>query len=1125
MQAIRQWLERLGLAHYAEIFEGNDVDLDILPSLTEEDLHRLGVSLGDRKRILRALQDPDPRHTYNGHLAPSFVPGIESLTVQGERRQVTVLFCDLVGSTALSATRDPEEYRSILERYHDTCIASVRRFEGFVAQIQGDGVLAYFGYPLAHENEADRAVRAGLSIVGALATQESGLDQPLQVRIGIASGLVVVSHILAPDKRAVGETPNLAARLQTIALPNEVLVGDSTRLLAGGGFEYEDRGVHALKGIALPIQTWGVLRESSAASRFEAATRGSITPMVGRAQEIGLLLNRWERSRSADGQVVLLQGEAGIGKSRMLQAFRERLGGKVEAALQYQCSPYFTNSAFYPIADHLGRALKFERDDDADQKLDKLERYLLGSMARGLTDCGLLARALAIACDERYGRVEITPQRQKDETIALMVELIAEVAERHATVVLFEDLHWADPTTLEVLAALVDRTEQLPLLVLTTCRPEYESSWKARSHVTLVPLSRLSRTQGASIVLRVAGSKPLPSDLVSLIVDKTDGVPLFLEELTKTVLESAMVVDLGDRYDYTGELNRMGVPATLRDSLMTRLDRLIPVKEIAQIGACLGREFSYELVRAISPMDEVQLGEALEKLADAELVSRRGTPPEAVYTFKHALVQDAAYDSLLKSRRQSLHAEIARILEIRFPSIRDTRPELIAHHYTAAAMAEQAVGYWKRAGELAHTRIALHEAIAHLEHGLEVALTLPPSQIRDRHELELRGQLGMAWIALQGWAYPAVAEHLKPAYALEEALTPGQHSLRVLWGLWVYALALGRTRDSLAVAEELLAQGRNKGEEEMLQAGLWAVVTTHYWLGEFEKSIEYADAILERYDPIRHHALADALNHDPKTVALQYKAASQGLLGYADTAAVTMKATLEHARNRGHSFDHAWALFFAIYQFHGIQQDPVAIDLLLAEFEPLVRDQRLLAFEHLLGPFCRAIRHMIDGSSKDADRILDQLIPKLAAAGLEVVTAEARTLQARCAILLHEPERALVLLEDVLNVILQPGGETLYFQAEVLRVRGQALEEMGRLDEAGAVFQSAIDQARSQKSKWWELRAATSLARLWQKQHRRKAALELLTPVHGWFIEGHSSRDLCEATALLAELGQTSSAA
>jgi class 3 adenylate cyclase/tetratricopeptide (TPR) repeat protein len=1117
MQPIRQWLETLGLARYAVAFEANDVDLDILPTLTEDDLRGLGLSLGDRKRVLRAIHQTTGLQKRTGRSE-----SIESLTAQGERRQVTVLYCDLVGSTALSGAYDPEEYRAILSRYHETCIAAIERFEGYVAQIQGDGVLAYFGYPLAHEGEPERAIRAGLGIVDALDALARQGTEPLQARIGISSGLVVVSHILAADKSAVGETPNLAARLQTVAAANEVLIAERTRLLAGGSFEYEDRGVHVLKGIAELTRAWKVLGPSNAASRFEAATRGSLRPMVGREQEVRLMINRWEQACSGEGQAILLSGEPGIGKSRMVQAFREALGGNVERLLQFQCSPYHLNSALHPLTDHLERVIGFGRDDTTEAQLDKLERYLSqqrpGANSPSKTDCRLLANALSISCSERYGKSRSSPQRQKGDTIRLLVELVGDMATRQGRAVLFEDVHWADPTTQEVLAALIDRAEKRPLMLLVTFRPEFEPPWTWRAHVTSMSLGRLSRTQGASIVVHIAGSKPLSAETVRQIVDKTDGVPLFLEELTKAVLESSPAASERDRQSSPASPGRFDIPSTLRDSLMARLDRLIPVKEIAQIGACLGREFSHEMIRAISRMEVGQLDRALDKLVESELVFRRGPPSDAVYVFKHALVQDAAYDSLLRSRRQALHADIASVLAERFPAIRDTQPELLAHHYTAAEMPEQAIAYWKRAGELAHTRIALQEAIAHLERGLSITLTLSPSPMRDRHELELRAQLGMAWIALQGWAYPAVGEHLKPAYALENTVTPGQHSLRVLWGLWVYPLALGRTRDSLPVAEELLVEGRSSGDQQMLQAGLWAVVTTHYWLGEFEKSIQYADRILESYDLVAHRSLADALNHDPKTVALQYKAASQGLLGYPDSASATMRATLQHARARGHAFDLAWALFFAMYQLHIVQRGTEEIDRLLAEFEPLVRDQHLLAFEHLLGPFCRASRDLIRGSAKEADSAMQKLAPRLADAGLYVVVAEAHIVQAKCALLLREPDRALSIVDEVLTFINQPGGDTRYLHVEVLRVGGEALVALDRATEAEAAFRNAIDVARKQNARWWELRASVSLARFLRGLQRRNEARQALMPVYRCFNEGRDTSDLRDAAALLAEL-------
>lgn len=1118
MRSVRLWLETVGLEQYAEAFERNDVDLDVLRDLNEDDLHRLGVSLGHRKRILRAMQEP----TSAPRAPPSLVAGhaslIESTTAEGERRQVTVLFCDLVGSTELSNALDPEIYRGLLSRYHQIAIRGIQRFEGYVAQIQGDGIVAYFGYPLAHEAEADRAVRAALQVIEALRTDGVAGAERLRVRIGIASGLVVVSHVLAPDKSAVGETPNLAYRLQVLAQPGEVMVSERTRVLAAGGFDYEDRGLHALKGIVGQTRAYRVRGMSTAASRFEAATRGQLTPMVGREQEAGLLLDRWSLSRAGEGQVVLLQGEAGIGKSRMLRAFRERVGEELQLALQYQCSPYYTNSAFYPIVDHLERMLRFQRDDGAEEKLEKLESYLIGSVGRSGTDCNLLARALAIPCEARYGALQMTPQRQKEDTIALLVDLVATVASRLPTVVLFEDVHWADPTSVEVLGALIDRAEKLPLLVLLTYRPEFQPPWLSRAHVTPIALTRLSRAQGASIVLRVSQDKPLPGDLVTQIVDKTDGVPLFLEELTKAVLESEMLVDLGDRWDYSGKLEKLAIPSTLRDSLMARLDRLIPVKEIAQIGAVLGRQFSYELVCAVSPMSPAELDAALDKLTASELVFRRGDPPNVIYTFKHALVQDAAYDSLLKSSRQALHAQIAQAIEQRFPDKASTEPELLAHHYTEAKLLAAAIPYWQKAGELAQERVALQEAIGYFQRGLSFAQELPASRERDAHELQFRALLGMAWLGLQGWGHPAVAENLQHAYALEDVLTPGQHSLRVLWGLWVYPLATGRPRQSLPMAEQLLHQARLRDDELMLHAGLWALATTHYWLANYQKSIDSADSILDRYDSVRHRTLADALSHDPKTVALQYKASSLHALGYADQAAAMMQATLEHSRARGHAFDHVWALYFAMAQLHALRRDAGAIARLLADYERRARAQRLVMFEQTLGPYCRAMAERFSGHPAEAGERMRELSSAMQAAGLNNVLAEMKIQRAECALETQDPMAALTLVEEVLAQITQPGWELGYLHPELLRVRALGLQLIGKLDEAETSFQSALELARSQRARWWELRAATYYAEFLQQDNRREAARAVLQPIYDWFTEGRETYDLRHAAQRLREL-------
>jgi class 3 adenylate cyclase len=1112
VQSIGQWLASIGLEQHAELFERNDVDLEILRDLSDEDLRGLGLSLGHRKRILRALLGDEP------HLPAVTQPSlIESATAEGERRQVTVLFCDLVGSTGLSNALDPEVYRGLLSRYHETVIRAIQRFDGYVAQIQGDGVVAYFGYPLAHEGEADRALRAALEVLEALRVSSTVAAEPLQVRLGIASGLVVVSHILAPDKSAVGETPNLAHRLQALAQPGEVMVSERTRALAGGGFDYEDRGLHALKGIAGQTRAWRVRGVSSAASRFEAATRGWLTPMVGREQEVGLLLDRWTLSRTGEGQVVLLQGEPGIGKSRMLRAFRERVGPELELALQYQCSPYYTNSAFYPIVDHLERALGFTREDSAEDRLDKLERYLIGEFGRGRTECNLLGRALAIACEARYGALEMSPQRQKDDTIALLVDLVAELARRQAAVVLFEDVHWADPSSMEVLGALIDRTQSLPLLVLLTYRPEFEPAWLSRPHVSPIALTRLSRAQGASIVLRVANDKPLPGELVTQIVDKTDGVPLFLEELTKAVLESDMLIDAGDRYDYSGKVEKLAIPNTLRDSLMARLDRLIPVKEIAQIGAVLGREFSYELVAAVSPMSEGQLDEALDKLSASGLVFRRGNPPNAIYTFKHALVQDAAYDSLLRSKRQALHAQIARAIEQRFPDKVNSEPELLAHPYTEAGLLAVAIPYWQKAGELAQSRVAVAEAIKHYQHGLDVTLRLSPSAERETFELRLRALLGVALVELYGYTHPDVETNMQAALQLVHARDEGDYTLRVLWGMWVYRLCAGQIEESLSWAERLPRTADERDSESIRLAGHWAACDSHYFLGNFDQAIEHADGILSLYDARRDAHIADLINHDPKTIALAYRAGAQWRRGLPDQAYESARSAIAHSRQRKHVFDFCWVLTFLSHTFFTDARDAQAMASALDEAEVVAAEQKLAFFTDVYCPLSRACWLFRSDRLVEAVERFGEVTPIWEGAGLAVGLPHFKALHAEALLRLGRRDEALEIVNGALMQIERPAWGERHSLSELLRVKACVLQQADT-GEADNAFQQALRVAREQNGRSLELRAAVSYARSLTRRERAGEAVAILQPVYDWFTEGHDTKDLKEAAAVLGEL-------
>jgi class 3 adenylate cyclase/tetratricopeptide (TPR) repeat protein len=900
MTPFRTWLAENGLGRYDAVFAANEIDFDVIRSLTDADLRELGIALGDRKRLLQAVARLDGGRAGEA-VAPVAAAG-GAVSPGGERRQLTVMFCDLVGSTALGERLDPEELGKLLHAYRTLCGDVIARYDGFVARYVGDGILTYFGWPAAHEEDGERAVRAALEIVHTVKRASSTED--LSVRIGIATGPVVVGEQAGTgdqSKLAVGSTPNLAARLQGLAVAGQIVIATSTRRLAGNAFELSDLGEHELKGIAEPVHAWRVERALVTESRFDASHGvGALTPLVGRDEELDLLVRRWSQTRDGEGQVVLLSGEPGIGKSRILSALRERLDVKGVQALRFQCSPYYVNSAFWPIIDNFERTLKFTRDETTNAKLDKLEALIVMRYGRPLADVRFVASILSIPCEERYGALPMTPQKHKDETLRTLVDLTEAAARRQPSVMLFEDAHWADPTTLEVLDLLIDRVRTIPLLVVLTHRPEFQSRWSAQGHVGALNLSKLTRTQSAAMVSALAGGKPLPAGLLEQILTRTDGVPLFVEELTKSILESGELQEAGDHYEYAGSARAVTIPATLRDSLMARLDRFMPVKEIAQIGAAIGREFSYELIVAVSPMPQAQVEDSLARLSESGLAFRRGAPPDAIYTFKHALVQDAAYDSLLKSRRQELHGKIARVIEARFPHIKTTEPEVLAHHLTEAGLTEAAIPLWQAAGELASKRMALAEAIAHLNRGLGLVSAFPRSSERDSSELGLRIRLGPAWMALKGWASPEIWTSLHPALALAKSLKRYDALLPIFWGLAMNVFNQGRVAESLPWAEQMLDIANSTGDADLLIVGHALACSCYRWAGEFTKVREHLDKVMDLYDDEKHRHLADILYHDPKTLAGVFGSINAWILGFPDQALRLSDETETHARRRGH---------------------------------------------------------------------------------------------------------------------------------------------------------------------------------------------------------------------------------
>ena len=754
MTGIAQWLASIGLERYTERFVGNAIDGDVLAELTEDDLEKLGIPLGDRKRLIKAIRasladSPDAVITSG---AREDTQSGQPRAVAAERRHLTVMICDLVGSTALSARLDPEEMGAVMDAYHAACARIVRAYDGFIGDFRGDGILAYFGYPRAHEDDAERTVRAALDIAAAVARLETHAAEPLAVRIGIATGLVVVGDSSGEgalwQHAVVGDTPNLAARLQTLAEPGTIVVAASTRRLLGDLFRLRDLGSHELKGIAESVAAWAVEGLSTSDSRFEAVRAAGLTDLIGREAEIDFLLERQRLAWEGKGQIVLISGEPGIGKSRLAAALAERIAGERYTRLRYQCSHYHTNSVLRPIITQLERAAGFKADDTPEQRLDKLEAFLGVDRSRIEVVAPLFAALLSIPFGDRYPPLALSPTQQRRRTLAALLDQFEGVARRRPILLLFEDLHWADATSLELLDLAIERVRQLPVLALFTFRPDLEPPWVGLPDVSTLALGPLDRNDVESIVARVTGGRALPAEVMKQIIDKTDGNPLFVEELTKTVLEAGMLVEDGEGYRLDGPLPPLAIPETLQDSLMARLDRLAPVRELAQIGAAIGREFSYSLVRTLVGRDESALKRKLAQLEQAELVFRRGDPPEAIYTFKHALVRDVAYESLLKSRRYQLHGQIARALQEKFPDIVASQPEMVAHHFTQAGLLDAAIEYWLKAGTKAYSLYANEDAVRFFERASTLLRKLPETRNNLERAVDIRFQLRNALLPL-----------------------------------------------------------------------------------------------------------------------------------------------------------------------------------------------------------------------------------------------------------------------------------------------------------------------------------------------------------------------------------------
>jgi len=1107
---IAAWLSSLGLAKYATTFAKNEITPEVLPHLSDADLKALGLPMGPRKLVLAAIAE----------LGKSDMPAAGSTPrPEAERRQLTVMFVDLVGSTALSGQLDPEEMAEVIRRYQHAVAEEITRVDGHVAKFMGDGVLAYFGWPRAHEDEAERAVRAGLAIAAAVAKLVTPAKGPLGARVGIATGLVVVGDLVgkgaAQEEAVVGETPNLAARLQSLAEVGCVVVAGATRLLLGELFELVDLGTHDLKGFAHPVQAWLVIGQGQAEGRFEALHGMRLMSLVGRDQELAALLECWRRAKDGMGQVALLSGEPGIGKSRIAIALRERLRDEECVSLRYHGSPYHTNSVLFPVLDQLRRAAGIEHHDAPEVKLAKLQALLVLAVRDPKSAIPLIAEHLAIPTGDYYPPPEVAPEQKKAKTFQALLAQLEGLAAKQPVLMTAEDVHWFDPTSLELFDRVVDRIERLPVLLVVTFRPEFAPRWTGRPHVTLLTLNRLGRNDSTSLIDHLSGGRPLPAEVQAHILAKTEGVPLFVEELTKAVLESGLLRETGKRYELTGSLPTLAIPSTLQDSLLARLDRLTPVKEIAQIGAVIGREFSYELLAATAQMDEPKLRTALNELVRAELAFCSGTPPDAIYTFKHALVRDAAYDALLKSRRQQLHCQIATVLHERFPDRAEAEPEVLAHHATEGGLIDHAVSYWHKAGLRANYRSADAEAIAHLSKGLDLLATLPETPARHNREIDLQLALGIPQASAKGHGSAEAMAAYTRAHELCNRLG-GETSqfFSALRGLWTGYRALGQMRTTRDLADRLVAIARRSGDQSLLLEAHHAQWTTQYCLGKWRSVCEHTAQGLALYRPEHFSHAFIYSGHDSAVCATAHEGVSLWMLGFPDRALARAEEAVTLSRKLAHppSVMHALSLAFVLHCF---RRDAAAAREKIEAMSQIAQDwnPRWIPDANLQMAYISAL-----GSEQQARAGMTAIQEALAAD--EDVEAKGFyvCLFASVCGLAGEADAGLNALKPAIAEVAATGARL--WESELHRIAGNLLLGSAALDveRSEAHYLRAIEVAREQHAASLDLRASTSLARLWAYRGDRRKAYDLLAPVYAWFTEGFDTRDLVEAKELLDQL-------
>src|SRR6266404_4833736 len=1111
MKDIAEWLASIGLGEYAQRFAENRINASVLRDLTDQDLEKIGIPLGHRKKMLRAIAE------LSG-VTPQAVTG-PNRQHPAERRHLTVMICDLVGSTALSVRLDPEDMRAVIDAYHAACARITRTYDGFLAEFRDDGILVYFGYPIAHEDDAERTVRAGLDIIAAVARLETRAAEPLAVRIGIATGLVVIGDLSREgalrEHAVVGETPNLAARLQALAEPGTIVVAASTRRLLGDLFRLRELGRHEVKGIAEPVAVWAVEGLSDSESRFDAVRAANLTALIGRDDEINFLLERQRLAWNGEGQIVLISGEPGIGKSHLAAALAERIASEPHTRLRYQCSPYHTNSALRPFIAQLERAAGFKVDDTSEQRLDKLEALLAMGGSRVRAAAPLFASLLSIPFGERYPPLALSPARQRRRTLGALLDQFEGLASQKPILLSFEDMQWADATSLELLDLTVERVRQLPVLALFTFRPEFEPPWAGLPNVGTLTLGRLDRDDVEDMVARVTGGRVLPAEVMKQIVAKTDGNPLFVEELTKAVLEAGILVENHHGYRLDAPLPPLAIPETLQDSLMARLDRRAPVREIAQIGAAIGREFSYSLLRVLVGRDETALKHGLAQLEQAVFVLRRREPPDAVYSFKHVLVRDAAYESLLRSRRQQLHGQIARALEQGFADIVASQPEIVAHHFTEAGLVEPAIDYWLKAGQQAARRSANVEALNHFARGLDLLPKIGDPMLRNKSKLLLQTSLGHSLRSIKGWSIDSVRHAYTRALQLCKESGFDEHTLPAVFGLWTWNFLRAALGEAQTLAEHLVNTAENADDSVFKVLAHEALGFTLFARGKFAAAHAALERSLGMCEDSKAAAYLDLSAQDPRVHVRVYDGMALWFLGYPDQALRICAEARRYADTSQHPFSEAMArtISLRVHQLRG-EADVVARQanaaIALCEERGFVH---YLAMALILrgwasaqqGEFEKGIAEIQAGLEKE--RATDALLFESYTLGL----------LADACIKNERYEQAFEFLDQAQLRLDQENSER-YYTAEIYRLLGEAyLRSRSELDQAERYLCKGLTVAREQKAKSLELKLCMSIYDLYELRHHADTYRPQLGEIYGSFSEGFDTTDLVRAKARLKD--------